>query len=87
LFISDSKTTSRKDTSAVSTAAVKEDYIKGVEIMNQWGSGVDYPASSCGPTTLATIAEYWRSEESKSKIRGLDYYSEADISYLLNSFS
>lgn len=79
LFISDSKTTSRKDTSAVSTAAVKEDYIKGVEIMNQWGSGVDYPASSCGPTTLATIAEYWRSEESKSKIRGLDYYSEADM--------
>lgn len=43
LFISDSKTTSRKDTSAVSTAAVKEDYIKGVEIMNQWGSGTMLP--------------------------------------------
>lgn len=70
---------SNTENTTVSTLASSERYISGVEIMNQWGAGVDYPASSCGPTTLATIAEYWRSEQGKSKIRGLNYYSEADM--------
>lgn len=58
-------------------ATVREHYIDGVKIYNQRGSGVTNNESACGPTTMATIAEYWRSEQGKTRIRGENYYGSA----------
>lgn len=75
-------------TSTIELMAYEEDQdeIRNVRIFDQWDPDVDFPASSCGPATVATIAEYWRTEEGKRYIRGLNYYTEsAMINHIYNA--
>ncbi|TQK63695.1 peptidase C39-like protein [Brevibacillus sp. AG162] len=67
-----------EEASDVSTLRVDEEYLN-VTRFTQWEDGVNNPASSCGPATIAAIAEYWRSKKGFDTIDGLDYFTRTEM--------
>jgi hypothetical protein len=54
------------------------------EPYTQWESGVDSPASACGPATMAALMEYWHTRKGRLFIRGAGHFDSkaAHINYI-----